>query len=57
MRQTLKELHLLTVRECYQEQAEMARRESLSHEHYLSEVIERGLRLASILKRLSKVSP
>jgi len=39
--QTLKELHLPMVRECYQEQAEMARRESLSHEHYLSEVMER----------------
>jgi DNA replication protein DnaC len=39
----LKELHLPTVRECYEEQAEVARRESLSHEHYLFELIEREI--------------
>jgi DNA replication protein DnaC len=39
--QCLKELHLPTVRECYKAQAEVARRESLSHEHYLFELIER----------------
>jgi len=39
--QCLRELHLPTVRECYEEQAEVARRESLSHEHYLFELIER----------------
>jgi DNA replication protein DnaC len=37
----LKELHLPTVRECYEEQAELARRESLSYEHYLLELMER----------------
>jgi len=37
----LKELHLPTVRECYEEQAESARRESLSYEHYLLELMER----------------
>ena len=36
----LKDLHLPTVRQCYEEQAEVARRESLSHEHYLFELIE-----------------
>jgi DNA replication protein DnaC len=35
----LKELHLPTVRECYQERADVARRESLSYEQYLCEVI------------------
>ena len=39
--QCLKELHLPTVRACYQEQALLARRESLSYEHYLAEVMER----------------
>jgi DNA replication protein DnaC len=37
----LKALHLPTVRECYEEQAELARRESLSYEHYLLELMER----------------
>jgi len=37
----LKKLHLPTVRECYEEQAELARRESLSYEHYLLELMER----------------
>lgn len=36
----LKELYLSTVRSCYQEQAARARRESLSYEHYLLEVLE-----------------
>ena len=37
----LKELNLSTVRACYQEQAALARQESLSYEHYLLEVLER----------------
>ena len=37
----LKELHLPTVRECYKEQADLARRESLSYERYLLELMER----------------
>jgi len=37
----LKELHLPTVRECYEEQANLARRQSLTYEHYLLEVMER----------------
>ena len=37
----LKELNLSTVRACYQEQAALARRESLSYEHYLLEILER----------------
>lgn len=37
----LKELHLPTVRECYKEQADSARRESLSYERYLLELMER----------------
>ena len=37
----LKELHLPTVRECYRELAEQARRESLSCELYLLELLER----------------
>ena len=40
LRQYLKELHLPAVRESYEAQAEVARRESLSYEHYLFEVIE-----------------
>lgn len=39
----LKELHLPTVRECYKEQADSARRESLSYEQYLLELMEREL--------------
>ena len=34
----LKELHLLTFRECYQDEADLARRESLSYEQYLLEL-------------------
>ena len=37
----LKELYLPAVRGCYREQADLARRESLSYERYLLEVIER----------------
>ena len=37
----LKELHLPTVRECYEEVAEEARRESMTHEQYLKELIGR----------------
>jgi len=39
----LRELHLPTIRQCYEEQAELARRESLSHEHYLLELGQREL--------------
>ncbi|MBF0275810.1 MAG: ATP-binding protein [Nitrospinae bacterium] len=35
----LKHLHLPTIRECYQEKAEIARRESLSYEQYLLDVV------------------
>jgi len=37
----LKELHLPTVRECYEDQAGLARRESQSYERYLLELMER----------------
>ena len=40
LNQNLKRLHMPRVRDCYEEQAEMARRESLSHERYLFEVTE-----------------
>ena len=36
----LKELHLPTVRECYLELADTARRESQSHEQYLCNLME-----------------
>jgi DNA replication protein DnaC len=39
--QCLKELRLPTMRDCYEEEAERARQESLSHEHYLAELVER----------------
>ena len=38
---SLKELHLPTVRACYGPEADRARQESLTYEHYLAEVIER----------------
>lgn len=38
---SLKELRMPTVRACYSEQAEMARRETLSYERYLLELLER----------------
>ena len=37
----LKDLHLPTVRECYEETARRAERETLSYEQYLLEVIAR----------------
>ncbi len=37
----LKRLRLPTVRACYEEQADLARRETLSYEHYLLELVER----------------
>jgi DNA replication protein DnaC len=37
----LKELHLPTVRECYEEQADKARKEDITYEYYLAEVMER----------------
>ena len=36
----LKELHLPTVRECYSAEADVARQESLSYEHYLLTLME-----------------
>lgn len=39
--QCLKELRLPTVRACYEQEADQARQESLSHEHYLAELVER----------------
>lgn len=41
----LKELHLPTIREHYGEQAELARRESLTHEHFLFELIEQEIEI------------
>jgi DNA replication protein DnaC len=41
LNESLKELHLPTVRACYEEQAERAREESLGYEHYLAELVER----------------
>ena len=37
----LKELHLPTVRACYEEEGDRARQETLAYEHYLAEVMER----------------
>lgn len=37
----LQELHLPTIRRCYEEQARHAAQETLSYEHYLLEVVER----------------
>jgi DNA replication protein DnaC len=39
--QNLKQLHLPTVRQCYEEVARQAERESLSYERYLHELIQR----------------
>ena len=36
----LKELHLPTIRECYSEQADVARQESLSYEQYLYDLVQ-----------------
>jgi DNA replication protein DnaC len=37
----LKDLHLPTVRACYEQEADRARQESIPYEHYLAEVMER----------------
>jgi len=37
----LKELHLPTVRACYEEQADQARQEDITYEYFLAEVMER----------------
>ncbi|MFW6115419.1 MAG: IS21-like element helper ATPase IstB [Thermodesulfobacteriota bacterium] len=37
----LKDLHLPTVRECYEHQADTARKENITYEYYLAEVMER----------------
>ena len=54
----LKELHLPTVRECYREQADMARRESLGYEAYLLSTVERerAVRWQNRIVRLTKGS-
>ena len=54
----LKELHLPTVRECYREQADMARRESLGYEAYLLSTVEREreVRWQNRIVRLTKGS-
>jgi len=41
LNQYLQELHLPTIRRCYEEQARHAERETLGYEHYLMEVVER----------------
>jgi DNA replication protein DnaC len=54
----LKELHLPTVRDCYEETARQAERETLSYEQYLLEVISRECeqRRKSKVQRLLKES-
>ncbi len=54
----LKQLHLPTMRECYLEQADMARQESLSYEAYLLELVEREreVRWQNRIARLTKGS-
>lgn len=54
----LKELRLPTIRGCYEEEAETARRESLSYERYLLELIEheQEVRRANRIKRLLRES-
>lgn len=54
----LKELHLPAIRECYYQQAEGARRESLSYEEYLLELVERecDARLQNRIARLLRES-
>src|SRR5437868_10033869 len=39
--QSLKSLHLPTVRQCYEEVARQAEREALSYERYLHELVQR----------------
>jgi DNA replication protein DnaC len=54
--QHLKDLHLPTIRECYDEQAEKARQEALAYERYLLELarreseVRRGNRIARFLR-------
>jgi DNA replication protein DnaC len=38
---SLKQLHLSMIRSCYQDEADLARRESLSYERYLNELVNR----------------
>ena len=54
----LKELHLPTARECYQELADSGRREGLSYEGYLLEVLQRECqgRRQSRMERLLRES-
>jgi len=54
----LKQLHLPAIRACYDEQAEAARRESLSFEEYLLELLERECesRLQNRISRLLRES-
>ncbi len=56
----LKELHLPTFRDCYQSEADLARQESLPHEHYLLELAkreceERGYKRTVRYRRESKL--
>src|SRR2546425_8789579 len=44
----LKDLHLPTVRECYEDTARRAERETLSYEQYLLEVISRECEAAEV---------
>lgn len=41
LNRTLKSLRLSTIRSCYQEEADLARQESLSYEAYLGELVIR----------------
>lgn len=54
----LKELHLPTIRQCYEEEAERARSESLSYEQYLLELTsqERTVRRQNRVNRLLRQS-
>jgi DNA replication protein DnaC len=54
----LKELHLPTIRACFDEVADMARRESLSYEHFLLELTqrEREVRSHNRIERLLRES-
>jgi len=54
----LKDLHLPTIRHCYEEEAERARSESLSHERYLLELVsqERAVRRQNRVNRLLRQS-
>jgi DNA replication protein DnaC len=54
MRECLKELRLPTVLSCYEQQAEEARREHLSYEQYLGELMERE-REARREKRIARL--